>query len=41
VFGSEGSSADGQFDDPSALASDAHGNLLVIGRTNRLQALSV
>jgi hypothetical protein len=39
-FGSEGSSADGQFDDPSALASDAHGNLLVLDRTNRLQVFS-
>jgi hypothetical protein len=36
-FGTEGKEADGQFDCPSGLASDAHGNLLVMDRTNRLQ----
>jgi hypothetical protein len=35
-FGSKGEEA-GQFDLPSALASDAHGNLLVLDWTNRLQ----
>jgi DNA-binding beta-propeller fold protein YncE len=36
-FGTEGKDADGQFNMPSGLASDAHGNLLVLDRTNRLQ----
>jgi hypothetical protein len=35
-FGTEGKE-DGQFFCPSGLASDAHGNLLVTDRTNRLQ----
>jgi DNA-binding beta-propeller fold protein YncE len=35
-FGTEGKE-DGQFDRLSGLASDAHGNLLVVGMTNRLQ----
>jgi DNA-binding beta-propeller fold protein YncE len=35
-FGTEGKEA-GQFDYPSGLASDAHSNLLVMDRTNRLQ----
>jgi DNA-binding beta-propeller fold protein YncE len=36
-FGTEGKEADGQFNTPKGLASDAHGNLLVTDRTNRLQ----
>jgi hypothetical protein len=36
-FGTKGRKADGQFDSPAGLASDAHGNLLVTDRTNRLQ----
>jgi sugar lactone lactonase YvrE len=36
-FGTEGKEADGQFYRPSGLASDAHGNLLVVDFTNRLQ----
>jgi hypothetical protein len=36
-FGTKGEDADGQFDCPSGLASDAHGNLLVADWTNRLQ----
>jgi DNA-binding beta-propeller fold protein YncE len=36
-FGTEGKEADSQFFRPSGLASDAHGNLLVIDETNRLQ----
>jgi DNA-binding beta-propeller fold protein YncE len=35
-FGTEGKE-DGQFDCPSGLASDAHGNLLVVDSTNQLQ----
>jgi hypothetical protein len=35
-FGTEGKE-DGQFNTPTGLASDAHGNLLVVDRTNRLQ----
>jgi DNA-binding beta-propeller fold protein YncE len=35
--GEEGEVADGQFRHPSALASDVHGNLLVLDFTNRLQ----
>jgi hypothetical protein len=35
-FGTEGEE-DGQFDMPTGLASDAHGNLLVVDFTNRLQ----
>jgi DNA-binding beta-propeller fold protein YncE len=36
-FGTEGKEADGQFDMPSSLASDAHGNLLMVDNTSRLQ----
>jgi DNA-binding beta-propeller fold protein YncE len=36
-FGTEGKEADGQFKFPSGLASDAHGNLLVVDHTSRLQ----
>jgi DNA-binding beta-propeller fold protein YncE len=36
-FGTEGKEADGQLNYPAGLASDAHGNLLVVDRTNRLQ----
>jgi tripartite motif-containing protein 2/3 len=36
-FGTEGKEHDGQFNTPSGLASDAHGNLLVVDLTNRLQ----
>jgi DNA-binding beta-propeller fold protein YncE len=35
-FGTEGKE-DGQLSCPTGLASDAHGNLIVIDRTNRLQ----
>jgi tripartite motif-containing protein 2/3 len=35
-FGTEGKE-DGQFNCPDGLASDAHGNLLVVDHTNRLQ----
>jgi hypothetical protein len=38
-FGSNGEE-DGQFRFPSALASDVHGNLLVLDMTNRLQVFS-
>jgi hypothetical protein len=36
-FGTEGKEADGQFFLPAGLTSDAHGNLLVVDYTNRLQ----
>jgi DNA-binding beta-propeller fold protein YncE len=36
-FGTEGKEADGQLYFPAGLASDAHGNLLVVDDTNRLQ----
>jgi tripartite motif-containing protein 71 len=36
-FGTKGKEADGQLYFPAGLASDAHGNLLVVDRTNRLQ----
>jgi hypothetical protein len=36
-FGTKGKEADGQFNCPAGLASDAHGNLLVTDDTNRLQ----
>jgi DNA-binding beta-propeller fold protein YncE len=36
-FGTEGKEADGQLFLPSGIASDAHGNLLVVDWTNRLQ----
>jgi sugar lactone lactonase YvrE len=36
-FGTEGKEADGQLYYPSGLASDAHGNLLVVDCTKRLQ----
>jgi DNA-binding beta-propeller fold protein YncE len=36
-FGTEGKEADGQLSEPMDIASDAHGNLLVVDRTNRLQ----
>ena len=36
-FGTEGKEADGQLFMPLGIASDAHGNLLVTDRTNRLQ----
>jgi DNA-binding beta-propeller fold protein YncE len=39
-FGTKGKDADGQFDRPVGLASDAHSNLLVTDRTNRLQVFS-
>jgi DNA-binding beta-propeller fold protein YncE len=39
-FGTEGQEADGQFYGPSGLASDAHGNLLVVDDTNRLQVFN-
>jgi tripartite motif-containing protein 71 len=35
--GPKGKEADGQLFCPTGLASDAHGNLLVVDRTNRLQ----
>jgi DNA-binding beta-propeller fold protein YncE len=38
--GSYGEEADGQFGCPSALAFDAHGNLLVLDLSNRLQVFS-
>jgi DNA-binding beta-propeller fold protein YncE len=36
-FGTKGEEADGQFYCPTGLASDAHGNLLVVDVINRLQ----
>jgi DNA-binding beta-propeller fold protein YncE len=36
-FGTEGKEADGQLLEPTGIASDAHGNLLVVDWTNRLQ----
>jgi DNA-binding beta-propeller fold protein YncE len=36
-FGTEGKEVDGQLFEPVGLASDAHGNLLVVDSTNRLQ----
>jgi hypothetical protein len=39
-FGTYGKETDGQFDLPSSLASDVHGNLLVLDFTNRLQVFS-
>jgi DNA-binding beta-propeller fold protein YncE len=36
-FGTEGKEADGQLFNPTGLASDAHGNLLVVDLTKRLQ----
>jgi DNA-binding beta-propeller fold protein YncE len=36
-FGTEGKEADGQFYMPSGITSDAHGNLLVLDHTSRLQ----
>jgi hypothetical protein len=36
-FGTEGKEADGQFFSPVGITSDAHGNLLVVDHTNRLQ----
>jgi hypothetical protein len=36
-FGTEGKEADGQLYEPMDIASDAHGNLLVVDNTNRLQ----
>jgi hypothetical protein len=36
-FGTEGKEADGQLSEPMGIASDAHGNLLVVDATNRLQ----
>jgi DNA-binding beta-propeller fold protein YncE len=36
-FGTKGKEADGQLCSPAGLASDAHGNLLVVDLTNRLQ----
>ena len=36
-FGTKGKEADGQLFCPTDLSSDAHGNLLVVDRTNRLQ----
>jgi DNA-binding beta-propeller fold protein YncE len=40
-FGTEGEEADGQLYFPSGLASDAHGNLLVVDETNRLQVFDL
>ena len=39
-FGTEGNRANGQLYYPTGLASDAHGNLLVVDETNRLQVFS-
>jgi DNA-binding beta-propeller fold protein YncE len=39
-FGSEGKDSDGQFNLPSSIVSDAHGNLLVLDYTNCLQVFS-
>jgi tripartite motif-containing protein 71 len=39
-FGTEGKEADGQLHCPSGLVSDAHGNLLVVDDTSRLQVFS-
>jgi DNA-binding beta-propeller fold protein YncE len=39
-FGTEGEEDDDQFFSPAGLASDAHGNLLVVDDTNRLQVFS-
>jgi hypothetical protein len=39
-FGTEGEEVDGQFNMPSGPTSDAHGNLLVVDDTNRLQVFS-
>jgi tripartite motif-containing protein 71 len=39
-FGTEGEEDDGQLYCPAGLASDAHGNLLVVDHTNRLQVFS-
>ena len=39
-FGTEGTEEDGQLYTPSGLASDAHGNLLVVDDTNRLQVFN-
>jgi hypothetical protein len=36
-FGTEGKEGDGQLYRPSSITSDAHGNLLVVDSTNRLQ----
>jgi DNA-binding beta-propeller fold protein YncE len=36
-FGTEGKEEDGQFVFPTGISSDAHGNLLVVDGTNRLQ----
>jgi hypothetical protein len=36
-FGTKGKEEDGQFNTPTGIASDAHGNLLVTDRTNQLQ----
>ena len=39
-FGTEGKEADGQLYNPAGIASDAHGNLLAVDFTNRLQVFS-
>jgi DNA-binding beta-propeller fold protein YncE len=39
-FGSEGQEADGHLRYPGAIASDVHGNLLVLDNTSRLQVFS-
>jgi hypothetical protein len=39
-FGTRGEEADGEFNFPSDLASDAHGNLLLVDDTNRLQVFN-
>jgi DNA-binding beta-propeller fold protein YncE len=39
-FGTKGKEADGQFSCPVGLTSDAHGNLLVVDYTNRLQVFN-